>query len=545
MQLKDALNILEEITFYLELKGENVFKINAFNTAVRNLSQFDVSLQEAFDKNLIQTTKGIGKTILGILQEILEKKESSLLKELRSEFPEGIYSLTQIRGLGAKKIKKLYEELKISTIEELEQACIEKKLVLIPGFGEKTQSSILKNIEQLKSTIGKLLLHYADELFDEIKAELKKNYKGGFSETGYLRLRSPIIPKIEILLEKDESQHKVIQKFDLRKNDDENYSGIYENYQINFYFTEKDHFYYNLMRTTGPKEFLDKINFNLILPEKFENENEIFTKLKLPFIPPSARENPSIEIRRYDFPELKDLKGLIHVHSNYSDGSNSIEEILRHAEKYNFEYVLLSDHSKSAFYANGLDEVRLKEQWGEIDRINSKSYKARILKGIECDILPDGSLDFDDVILKQLDCVIASVHSRFKMTKDEMTKRVVNALKNKYVKILGHPTGRLLLSREPYPIGLDEIINVAAGEGKSIELNCNPHRLDLDWTYLQKAVSLGVKITIAPDVHSLGDMEYVKYGIDLAIKGGLEKKDITNCLNLNDFLNDFCNKQRS
>jgi len=189
-----------------------------------------------------------------------------------------------------------------------------------------------------------------------------------------------------------------------------------------------------------------------------------------------------------------------------------------------------------------LDEKRLKEQWKEIDELNSKSKNVRILKGIECDILPDGSLDFDDSILEKFDCVIASVHSKFKMTEIEMTKRIINALKNKYVKILGHPTGRLLLSRDAYPLNIDEIINVVANEGKSIELNCNPHRLDLDWEYHQKAVSKGIKITISPDAHSFRDMEFVRYGIDMVIKGGLEKKDIVNCLSLNQFLKDFCQK---
>ncbi len=542
MQLKEALEILEEIVFYLELKGENVFKINAFNSAIRNLSRFDVSLKEAFDNEIIQNTKGVGKTIQGVLKEILEKNESSLLNELRAEFPPDIYSLTKIRGLGAKKIKKLYEELSIASVEELEQACIENKLLKIPGFGEKTQNSILENINKIKASKGKLLLHHADFIFEEVQNELKKIYKGPLSFTGNLRLRSRIIPKIEVLLIKDSSQKKLIDKFSLNNLEDNVYTGHLMDAEVNFIFTSGNDFYYDLMKTTGPESFLKRINFNLIKSKSFESEEEIFEKLNLPFIPPQARENEELELRVYDFPSVSDLKGLIHIHSNYSDGSNSIKEIMEYAVKKNYEYVLLCDHSKSAFYANGLDEARLKEQWKEIDEINSKSNKVKILKGIECDILPDGSLDFDDSILKQFDCVIASVHSRFKMSEEEMTKRISNALKNKYVKILGHPTGRLLLSRESYPINMNEIINVASNEGKSIELNCNPHRLDLDWEFHQKAISKGIKITISPDAHSFEDMEYVRYGVDMAIKGGLERKDIVNCLSLNQFLKEFCQK---
>ena len=357
-----------------------------------------------------------------------------------------------------------------------------------------------------------------------------------------MRLRSRIISKIEILLIKDASQKKIIDELSLKSIEENVFVGNYNDIEINLTFTDEKRFFYDLLRTTGTDNFLQRIKFNSLKTETFESEEEIFQKLNLPFIPPQARENENLELRKYDFPSLDDLKGLIHIHSNYSDGSNSIKEILDYAEKKNYEYVLLCDHSKSAFYANGLDEKRLKEQWKEIDELNSKSKNVRILKGIECDILPDGSLDFDDSILEKFDCVIASVHSKFKMTEIEMTKRIINALKNKYVKILGHPTGRLLLSRDAYPLNIDEIINVVANEGKSIELNCNPHRLDLDWEYHQKAVSKGIKITISPDAHSFRDMEFVRYGIDMVIKGGLEKKDIVNCLSLNQFLKDFCQK---
>jgi len=542
MQLKDALEILEQIAFYLELKGENVFKINAFHTAIRNLSRFDVSLNDAFDKEIIQNTAGVGKTIQSILKELREKNESSLLNELKVQFPPEIYELTRIRGVGAKKIKKLYEELNISSIDELEQACVENKLLKIPGFGEKTQNSILENINKLKTRKGKILLHHADAYFANLSEELKKIYKKKFNHTGSLRLRSRIISKIEILLIKDASQKKIIDELSLKSIEENVFVGNYNDIEINLTFTDEKRFFYDLLRTTGTDNFLQRIKFNSLKTETFESEEEIFQKLNLPFIPPQARENENLELRKYDFPSLDDLKGLIHIHSNYSDGSNSIKEILDYAEKKNYEYVLLCDHSKSAFYANGLDEKRLKEQWKEIDELNSKSKNVRILKGIECDILPDGSLDFDDSILAKFDCVIASVHSKFKMTEEEMTKRITKALKNKYVKILGHPTGRLLLSREEYPLNLDEVINVTANEGKSIELNCNPHRLDLDWEYHQKAVSKNIKITISPDAHSFRDMEFVRYGIDMVIKGGLEKKDIVNCLSLNQFLKDLCQK---
>lgn len=540
MQLKEALEILEQIAFYLELKGENVFKINAFNTAVRNLSKYDVTLEEAFTKEVIQNTKGIGKAIQSVLQELLQSGKSSLLDQLKKDFPESIYSLTAIRGLGAKKIKKLYNDLKISTIDELEQACIENKLSKIPGFGGKTQNSILENIRKIKGFQGKFLIHHADTIAYRILEDLSAFKSNLISITGELRRRSRVISKIEVIVGGNEFKNLIESNFKIINRYNNSYEIQVDNANVKIYIVDAENFYYELFRTTGPEEFLQRVNFYSLKSKTYTSESRIFSALKIPNIIPQLRENLSLELRSYDFAEFTDLKGLIHVHSSYSDGSNSIREIQEYAEKNYYEYVLICDHSKSAFYANGLNEERLNQQWKEIDELNAKSKRTKILKGIECDILVDGSLDYDDEFLSKFDCVIASVHSRFNLSKQEMTKRITNALKNKYVKILGHSTGRLLLSRDPYPIDLDEIINVAAQEGKSIELNCNPHRLDLDWEYHQKAKSKGIMITISPDAHSMRDMEFVKYGLDMAAKGGLEKKDISNCLSLNEFIKKFC-----
>ncbi len=541
MHLKEALDILEQIAFYLELKGENVFKINAFYTAIRNLSNYDISLNEAFEKEIIQNTKGVGKSILSILKELNEKNETHVLNELKSEFPEEIYALTQIRGLGAKKIKKLFDELRISNLDELEQACIENKLMKIPGFGEKTQSNIFANIERIKKTKGKLLLHKADLIKDEIINQLNSKGIKIVVPTGSLRLRSKTISQLDFLILKEDFE-RVSKSFELKRLSDFEYGSSYKEHNVVFHLSDNNEFSYRLVETTGTDDFLNRIKFKTLKEKKFKTEEEVFASLTLPFIPPQARENSNLELKQYDFPDKNSLRGLIHIHSHYSDGSSSLEEIKKESGRLNYEYVLICDHSKSAYYANGLDEKKLKEQWKEIDSINSTNSKTKLLKGIECDILVDGSLDFDDGILSQFDCVIASVHSRFSLSKGEMTNRIIRALKNKHVKILGHPTGRLLLSRDPYQIDMHEIINVAGGEGKSIELNCNPYRLDIDWEFIQYAISKGVLITIAPDAHSITEFNYVKYGLDMAIKGGAEKKDIVNCLTLEEFLIKFCRK---
>lgn len=543
MNIQEALAVLEEISFYLELKGENVFKINAFNNAIRQLSQMNVELSRGLKDGTFEKTKGVGKAILSILQELNDKSQSHVLAELRQEFPSTIYELTKIHGLGPKKIKKLYDVLKISSIDELEQACIENKLITIPGFGDKSQSSILSNLEKIKKYKGNLLLHKAYLIAGQIEEQIlnDKSVKR-YSLTGELRRSCEIISKIEFVLVCEKNFiNKIEKRFQIVNKSNDIVSAKQDDFKIDFHLTSQEEFVRKLFQTTGPKNFTDKILAKIPPNKVFNSEAEIFDSVNHVFVQPQLRDNPDLQNRNYDFAEISDLKGLLHVHSNYSDGVNSIQEICDYAGKSGIEYVLICDHSKSAFYANGLSEERLKKQWEEIDSINKKNSKVKVLKGIECDILVDGTLDYPDSILKKFDCVVASVHSRFNLSKEEMTSRICRALENKYVKILGHLTGRLLLSRDEYQVDIKKVIDTASNFEKIIELNCDPHRLDLDWRWHQYAIKSGVKIAICPDAHSTKGIDNVFFGCELAKKGGLEKKDIINTVDVETFIENYCN----
>lgn len=541
MELKEALKYLEEISFYLELKGENVFKINAFNSAIRNLSQVNKTLNEGLQDGSFEKTKGVGKTILSILKELNERGSTEVLIELRNEFPELIYELNRIPGLGAKKIKKLYDNLQIGSIDELEQACIENRLIKIQGFGEKSQSSILANIERISKYKGFLLLHKAIQYAREFEEKYLKTLSNKYSITGELRRSCEIISRIEFLVTPNEGFINAIEKrLDLISRSTRKVEINSEGITIILHLCDEKDFYQRLFTTTGPEDFISKVDKSFSKVKRANSEEELFTQAGLTYIVPQLRDNEKIEWKEYDFAEQKDLRGLLHVHTNYSDGVNSIEEIQKHAEKLGYEYVLVCDHSKSAVYANGLTEERVKTQWKEIDDLNKKNTKVKILKGIECDILADGSLDYSDDLLSKFDCVVASVHSNFNLSENEMTNRICKALENKYVKIVGHLTGRLLLSRESYKVDIKKVIDTASKLNKVIELNADPHRLDLDWRWHQYAIGKGVKIAISPDAHSLKGIDNVAFGLEIAKKGGLEKNDIINTLNLNSFVKQYC-----
>ncbi|MBM4176386.1 MAG: histidinol-phosphatase [Ignavibacteria bacterium] len=542
MELKEALKHLEEISFYFELKGENVFKINAFNSAIRNLSQFNKTLNEGLSDGSIAKIKGVGKSIVSILNELNSKGEAQVLNELREEFPYTLYELTAIPGLGAKKIKKLYDSLKISSFEELEQSCIENRLIKISGFGEKSQNSILQSIERIRTYKGQMLMHKALAYSTEFEEKYLKKYADKYSITGELRRSCEIISAIEFLVVPKGDLIKILKKdFEFESESAEKVELYNGKIMIALHFSDIENFYYKLFLTTGSDVFIEKYTSELLKGEKFNSEEQIFTNAGVKFIIPQLRDNINIAIRDYDFAEQSDLKGLLHVHSNYSDGVNSLEEVQLHSEKLGYEYVLICDHSKSAVYANGLSEDRVKIQWNEIDELNKKNKTVRLLKGIECDILADGTLDYSDDFLSKFDCVIASVHSRFNISEKEMTDRICKSLENKHVKILGHLTGRLLLSREAYKVDVIKVIETAAKFQKVIELNCDPHRLDLDWRWHQYAISKGVRIAICPDAHNLKGFDNILFGLEIAKKGGLEKKNVINTDNAELFIKKYCN----
>lgn len=477
-------------------------------------------------------------------------------EDLKASIPEGLVEMLKIPGLGPKKIKTIYEKLNITTIRELEYACIENRLIDLAGFGEKTQKKILEGIQFVKQFSGQHLYPEAYTEALKLKEYLDMTKTALVTEiAGSLRRKKEIVKDIDILAAASDSS-KVMEAFvnyqDVReviaKGDTKTSvtlkSGINTDLRV---VTEKE-FPYALHHFTGSKEHNTamrhkakqmgiKMNeYGLFKGDKLiecKSEEEVFNKLGLLYIPPELRENMGeIEAaEKGELPKLieeKDIKGVFHVHTTYSDGTNTLVEMVEAARKFGYKYIGITDHSKSAFYAGGLKEEDLVRQWEEIEELSKKYNDIVIFKGIESDILPDGSLDYEEEILKQFDFVIASIHSNFRMSKEDMTKRIIKAIENKYTTIIGHVTGRLLLARDSYEIDIYEVIEAAGHYGKIIEINATPYRLDLDWRYVKHAKEKGVKLAICPDAHGVEGLNDIKYGVGIARKGWLEAKDVIN-----------------
>ncbi len=567
MDKKQVAEILDEIADILELKGEVEFKVRAYRNASRIVREVKGDLKQLVDSGELAKVKGIGPNLFEKIKELVTTGRLRYYEELKGSIPEGLFELLQVRGLGPKRIKAIYEKLGITTLAELEYACRENRLLKLEGFGKTIQEKVLSEIERLKRTSQYHLISFAFPVVKFIEDFINSNLDvSDFAITGSWRRRKEIVRDIDVVLNVKKSEFKKIgetiqKKFPHTKivNLNDDFVSLISEFGIPVDFILADGDYaFKVFYTTGSKDFLSKFESHL---EKigfefkqdgifkdgkrvdFETELDIFGKFKMSFIPPELREGfDEIELAlKGEIPNLvqeKDLRGVFHIHSTYSDGSDTLEDMIAKCEELGFEFVGISDHSKSAYYAGGLTEDKLFKQWEEIEELQKK-FKIKILKGAEVDILPDGSLDYSDEILSKFDFVIASIHSRFKMTEEEATQRLIKAMQNPYVTIIGHPTGRLLLGRDGYPVDMKKIIDEAAKLGVVIEFNANPHRLDIDWRYISYARSKGVKISINPDAHSIGEIYYTFLTLGTARKGGLEKQDVLNTFSveqIQDFL---------
>lgn len=553
---KTVVNILNEIGLLLELKGENPFKSRAYYNAARTIEVLDDDIEKLIKEDRLKDVKGIGDAINKKLTELVTTGRLEYYENLKALIPEGLIEMLKIPGLGPKKIKTLYDKLDIKTVGELEYACIENRLVELPGFGEKTQKKILEGIQFIKQFSGKHL--FMDAYLD---ATLLKQYLIDSGLTirceiaGSLRRRKEIVKDIDILAttESPEKLMDVFTKYEgirdiVAKGETKTSITLKSGINVDLRVVKDEEYPYALHHFTGSKEHNTamrhrarqmgiKMNeyglFKGDLLIKCRDEEEIFNNLNLSYIPPELRENMG-EIEAAEkglLPVLideKDIKGVFHVHTIYSDGANTLSEMVNAARDRGYKIIGITDHSKSAFYANGLKEEDILRQLDEIDELNHKYADIKILKGIESDILKDGSLDYDEDILRRFDFVIASVHSNFKMSEDDMTERIIKAIKNKYTKIIGHLTGRLLLARDGYDLDVYKVIDSAAEYGKIIEINASPYRLDMDWRYIKYAKEKGVKFAICPDAHRIEGLDDIKYGIGIARKGWLEAKDVIN-----------------
>jgi DNA polymerase (family 10) len=559
---KTVVGILEEIAVLLELKGENPFKSRTYTNVARNLEQHVEDVQTLVAENRLREVKGVGDALEQKIEELVTTGELIYHQKLRAEFPDTLFDLFGIPGLGGKRIKTLYRDVGITSLDELEKACNEDRIAALKGFGAKSQNKILEGVAFARLHEGQHLVHKARAEADRLLAHLKKSESVIRIEVaGSLRRCKEVVKDVDIIASAKDPQ-ALMKRFvefedvtnitghgdtkssivlesgiaaDLRVVTDEQFP-----YALHHFTGSKEH---NVAMRQRAKERGLKMNEYGLFDENDDNiscknEAAIFKKLELPFIPPELREdNGELALKKIPpLIEQEDLIGVVHCHSTYSDGRASIEEMATAAKALGFKYFGLADHSQSAAYAGGLREAAIVKQHQEIDALNAKLKGIRILKGIESDIRADGTLDYPEKILKQFDFIVASVHSNQNMNEAEATKRVLRAIEDPHTTILGHPTGRLLLQREGYPLKWDAIFEACAKHRVAIEINANPRRLDIDWRLIKRAKEHGIMFSIGPDAHSIQGLEDVQYGVGIARKGCLTPDDILNCLDAEAFV---------
>ena len=544
MSNKEIAKTFQFLGAIMELHGDNPFKIRNYNSAYITLRKLQTPLAEIPTEEL-SDIKGVGKSTAGKITELLTTGKMEALEKLKAKTPPGVQEMLQIKGFGPKKIRLIWKEMEVETIGELLYACNENRLVELKGFGKKSQDDLIAKLKYfLKSRNS---FHYAALESDaENVIKYLENLLPGteISLTGAMRRRANIVDSIEILVGTVNDEMIAFDEEILTKVKEEEHvlhAKSAGEYPVIIYLCQPKEFGSKLFVRTAAKDFMDAfVAENKGVDFKgLAKEEEVFAKANLPYIEPELREQDwALQLAKENklpvLLEEKDIKGVVHSHTTYSDGLHTLEEMATYSKSLGFEYIVITDHSQAAFYANGLKPDRVAEQMAEIDELNKKLAPFRIFKSIECDILNDGRLDYDEETLSKFDCIIASVHTNLRMDKEKATERIIAAVRNPHTTILGHPTGRLLLSREGYPIDYEAIIDACAEHNVIIELNANPYRLDLDWTWIPYALEKGVKISVNPDAHSKEGIHDIRYGTLSARKGGLTKEMCFNTMGLSD-----------
>ncbi|GAC1463503.1 MAG: DNA polymerase/3'-5' exonuclease PolX [Isosphaeraceae bacterium] len=557
METVRIAHILDEMGTLLEVRGENPFRCRAYHNASQALRSLPSDLTEMIADGRLKEVPGVGDTTYKMIVELSTTGRLRAHEELRRLIPPGLAALLRVPGLGPKKIKVLHDELKIESLADLRAACETDRIAALKGFGTKTQTRVLEGIAFIEATGDRILLSRARRIVAPIFEAVREFPEVIRAEVcGSLRRRRETIGDLDILFSATDPQ-PVLAHFvsrpevaailahgptrasvrlldgvqcDLRGVDDAQFP-----FALHYFTGSKEHNIAMRRRAIARHSLLNE--YSLVGPGgpvACETEADLFAALGLDDIPPELREDAGEfdAAERGNLPDLvtlDDLTGTFHCHSDWSDGDASLAEMAEAARDAGLHYLGIADHSKSAGYAGGLSLSRVREQWAAIDALNA-GYQGsfRLFKGTECDILPDGSLDFPDDILDGFDYVVASVHSSFGMSRDDMTRRIVRAVSNHRVTMLGHPTGRLLLARDAYEVDLDAVIAAAARAGTMIEINANPHRLDLDAVHCRRAREAGVLIVINPDAHSTEGLNDLAYGIDVARRGWLRALDLFN-----------------
>jgi DNA polymerase (family 10) len=566
MNKDEIIGVFENIARLLELKGENPFKIRAYLQASKALETLAEPLEKLIAEERLVAVGGIGKATAEKIATLSTTGRLDYFNDLRDEFPPDILTIFDVQGLGGKKIKVLWDSLKIHSITGLERACKDGRVATLPGFGEKTATNILKAIEHMRSHAGEFRYGDIAALAGSLHEDLRTHPDVGQAQiAGSFRRKKEIVrdldflvstknpeavmdfftghPLVENILAHGATKSSVILKngiqCDLRA-----VTAAEFPFALNYFTGSKEHNVRMRSRALSRGWSLNEYRFSAAEGRELrealpviQEEADIYRALDLDPIEPELRENHGeIEAaEKHALPRLiewSNLRGAFHNHTTESDGRSSLEDMVAVAKELGLEYLGIADHSKASFQANGLDEKRLAAQVTRIAEINASEKDIHIFAGTECDILKDGSLDFSDEILASLDYVVGSIHSSFTMPAAEMTKRIIRAIENPHITMLAHPTGRLLLGREPYQLDIPAILDAAAATGTYIELNANPRRLDLDWRWWQMAKEKGVKCVINPDAHSTAGLRDLIFGIGIARKGWLTKDDVLNTLPL-------------
>jgi DNA polymerase (family X) len=572
MTKEEIAGVLEKIATLLELKDENPFKIRAYTNAARAIETFGGNVPNFQDEKAVAKVPGIGKSIALKIKELASTGSLKYFEELSAEFPVGIMELFSLPGLGAKKIKALYDRLGINSIEQLQKACEDGRVAELPGFGQTTQQKLCESIAKRAAHAGSFQFGQVAAEAERLRSDLTAHDAAlQVDIAGSYRRRKEIVHDLDFLVatKKPEAimaffvSHPLVESI-IAQGPTKSSVRLRSGVQCDLRVVSIAEYPFALAYFTGNKEHnielrsralqrgwtLNEYRLTAVPVDskakkkkpveeipKINDEAGLYRAVDLDFIPPELRENwgEFEAAEKHSLPKLvekENLRGTFHCHTTASDGHNSIEEMAEAAQGLGLEYLGIADHSRSSIQAHGIDEPKLRFQIATIRELNKKLHGFRVFAGIECDILRDGSLDFPDDVLAQLDYVIVSVHSVFNLSETEMRQRVIRAIENPFVTMLAHPTGRLLLKREPYQIDIPAILDAAARTGTWIELNAAPKRLDLDWRWWRLAKQKGVKCVINPDAHRTERLQDLWFGIGIARKGWLAKDDVMNCLPL-------------
>ena len=545
MTNKEIGAAFRELARLMELHDEKSFRIRSYSNAYMTLRKLDRPVADLSEADL-QEIKGIGKAISGKIRELVEHGKMDALDKYRSMTPEGVQQMLGISGFGPKKVRLVWQELGIESVGELLYAVNENRLLEVKGFGQKTQDDLKTKLAYFQLSQGKYLYATLEPLAEAIVEKVQAQYPTAkIAWTGALRRACPVLEKVELLaagITADELKAALDWEIVSATAEQVSFQSS-EEFPVSIYLCTAETFGSKQFRYTAAPAFMQA--FLEQVPDTdfkgLSTEDEVFAKANLPVLPAELREDDwGLSLAQQNkiptLLETDDVRGVIHSHTTYSDGINTLEEMALAAKEAGYEYIGITDHSRAAFYANGLSPERVLQQMAEIDQLNAQWTDFRILKGIESDILADGSLDYEEDILQRFDFVIASVHSNLRMDEDKATARLLAAIENPYTHILGHPTGRLLLSRPGYPIDHKKVIDACVANKVAIEINASPYRLDLDWTWIPYALEKGVLLSINPDAHSREGIKDIYFGTLAARKGGLTAEQCLNARSADAFL---------